>query len=177
MPLWLWVVIVVAIAAIVVAAIVWLGMRQRRTRELREGFGPEYEAAVNAYGDRRRAEDELQARRERVEQLQLHPLASNDRQRFEDQWHAAQAHFVDEPARAIAEADQLVQQAMAARGYPVGEFEQRAADVSVDHPNVVRDYRQAHAVSQRNERGEATTEDLRQAMVHYRSLFDDLLAA
>lgn len=177
MPLWLWVVIIIAIAVVVIALVAWLGTRRRRTRELREGFGPEYDATVNAYGDRRRAEEELEARKERVAQLQIHPLAASDRQRFMERWHATQAHFVDEPASAIAEADRLVQEAMAARGYPVGDFEQRAADVSVDHPNVVRDYRQAHAVSMRNERGEATTEDLRQAMVHYRSLFDDLLAA
>jgi len=102
-------------------------------------------------------------------------MSADERQRFTEQWRMAQAHFVDEPNRAIGEADRLVQQAMDARGYPVSDFEQRAADVSVDHPEVVRDYRQAHAVSMRNERGEATTEDLRQAMVHYRALFDDLL--
>ncbi|HLZ68657.1 MAG TPA: hypothetical protein VKV26_01990 [Dehalococcoidia bacterium] len=180
MPVWLWIVIIVAIVVavlIVIAAIVSLALRRRQTSELREGFGPEYDRTVNAYGDRRRAEDELQARRQRVEGLQIHPLEANDRRRFADEWHATQAHFVDEPGHAIAEADRLVQQAMTARGYPVGDFDQRAADVSVDHANVVRDYRQAHAISERNERGEATTEDLRQAMVHYRSLFDDLLAA
>ncbi len=177
MPIWAWVVIIIAIAVIVIAAITWLGTRRRRTRELQEGFGPEYDRTVQQYGDRRRAEEELQSRKERVERLHIQPLAAEDRQRFLERWRAAQTQFVDEPGRAIAEADRLVQEAMAARGYPVGDFEQRAADVSVDHPNVVRDYRQAHAVSLRNERGEATTEDLRQAMVHYRSLFDDLLAA
>ncbi|HEY7295097.1 MAG TPA: hypothetical protein VH916_08640 [Dehalococcoidia bacterium] len=177
MPLWLWIVIIVLVALIVIAAIAWFETRRRRTRELRKEFGPEYEHAVSAHGDRGRAEDELEARRKRVEQLQIHPLAPEERQRFSEQWHAAQAHFVDEPSRAIAEADTLVRQAMQARGYPVGDFEQRAADVSVDHPTVVREYRQAHAASVRNERGEATTEDLRQAMVHYRALFDDLLAA
>ncbi|HZQ35190.1 MAG TPA: hypothetical protein VFD32_04605 [Dehalococcoidia bacterium] len=177
MPIWSWVVIVIAIAVIAVALVAWLGMRRRRTRELRAGFGPEYDRTVQEYGDRRRAEEELQARKERVERLHIQPLAAEDRQRFMERWHATQAQFVDEPGRAIAEADRLVQEAMAARGYPVGDFDQRAADVSVDHPSVVRDYRQAHTVSLRNERGEATTEDLRQAMVHYRSLFDDLLAA
>lgn len=177
MPLWGWVVIIIAIAVVVIALIIWLGMQRRHTHELREGFGPEYDRTVHEMGDKRRAEQDLEARRDRVERLQIQPLSADERQRFETQWHAAQTHFVDEPASAIGEADRLVQEAMAARGYPVGDFDQRAADVSVDHPNVVRDYRQAHAVSLRNERGEATTEDLRQAMVHYRSLFDDLLAA
>jgi len=179
MPVWAWIVIIVAIVVVVLIAIavVTAVSRRRRTHELREGFGTEYDRAVDQYGDRRRAEDELQARRERVEQLHLRALAPDERQRFEEQWRTTQAQFVDEPNRAISDADRLVQRAMAARGYPVSDFEQRAADVSVDHADVVRDYRQAHAISVRNERGEATTEDLRQAMVHYRALFEELLAA
>src|SRR5581483_6895797 len=103
MPIWSWVVIVIAIAVIAVALVAWLGMRRRRTRELRAGFGPEYDRTVQEYGDRRRAEEELQARKERVERLHIQPLAAEDRQRFMERWHATQAQFVDEPGRAIAE--------------------------------------------------------------------------
>src|SRR5205823_2940201 len=124
---------------------------------------------------RRRAEAELQERAARVDHLDIHPLSPADRTRFADAWRSVQAQFVDDPARAIADADRLVIEVMRVRGYPVTAFEQRAADVSVDHPEVVANYRAAYAIARRSQEGDATTEDLRQAMVHYRALFEDLL--
>ena len=168
-----WVLLVVALVAVAVAA--WMFMQKRKTEQLREDFGPEYGRAVEEHGDQRQAESALEARRERVEQLHIRPLSPSDREGFAESWRAAQARFVDDPAAAISEADRLVGEVMQARGYPVGDFEQRAADVSVDHPRVVEHYRAAHTIAMRNEDGHADTEDLRQAMVHYRALFEDLL--
>jgi hypothetical protein len=130
---------------------------------------------VTEHGDQRGAQAELEARQKRVEQLDIRSLSPSDRARFADAWRATQAHFVDDPSAAIGEADRLVTDVMKARGYPIGDFEQRAADVSVDHPRVVENYRAARDTALRNERGQASTEDLRQAMVHYRALFEDLL--
>ena len=126
-------------------------------------------------GDRGKAEAELARRAERVKALHIRPLEPAQRARFADAWRADQARFVDDPTQAVAEADRLVGELMQARGYPVGDFEQRAADVSVDHPHVVENYRTAHDIAVRQARGEADTEALRKAMVHYRALFDDLL--
>ncbi|HEX9441995.1 MAG TPA: hypothetical protein VF909_20065 [Roseiflexaceae bacterium] len=168
-------VLVAIVLVIAIGVVAWMWMQRRRTEELREKFGPEYERAVNELGDQRQAEAELAARQKRVMGFDIQPLAPAERERFIEAWRSTQARFVDEPAAAIAEADRLVAQAMQARGYPVGDFEQRAADISVDHPNVVENYRAARAIALRNERGEANTEDLRQAMVHYRALFEDLL--
>src|SRR5205823_5284050 len=120
---------------------------------------------------------QLERRRERVEKLDIRPLASSDRERFGERWRSVQAQFVDDPSAATRVADELVAEVMQARGYPVGDFEQRAADVSVDHPLVVEHYRSAHALAVKNERNEVETEELRQALVHYRMLFDDLLGA
>jgi FtsZ-interacting cell division protein ZipA len=167
-------VLVVALIAVIVVA-VWLYMQKRRTEELRTSFGPEYDHAVREHRDPRRAERELEERKERVEQLHIRPLPNEDRERFAEQWRSVQAQFVDDPKGATREADRLVGEVMQTRGYPVGDFEQRAADVSVNHPQVVEHYRAAHTIAQRDERGEAETEDLRQAMVHYRALFEDLL--
>ncbi|HZR98024.1 MAG TPA: hypothetical protein VFE37_04915 [Chloroflexota bacterium] len=169
-------IVVVVVAIVVIAAIAaWAYSQKRRSAELRERFGPEYSRAVRTSGDPRRAEAELAARQERVEQLHIRPLPAPDRERFAQAWRAAQARFVDDPAGAMADADRLVDEVMRARGYPMGAFEQRAADISVDHADVVQHYRVAHAIAQRAQRGEASTEELRQAMVHYRALFDDLL--
>jgi hypothetical protein len=173
MQTWVWGLVIVVLALLGVIA--WLFYERQRSERLRSGFGPEYDRAVAEQGDRRAAEAELAARQQRVEALRLHPLAPDDRERFAGDWRRAQAHFVDDPAAAIGEADRLVASAMQARGYPVGDFEQRAADISVDHPDVVEHYRAAHAIAQNNERGGAGTEDLRQGMVHYRALFADLL--
>jgi hypothetical protein len=153
----------------------WYFGTQRRSRELRQRFGQEYDYTVREVGDKKKAEEELQARRQRVESLNLRTLGEDERQRFNDSWKSVQAQFVDQPAEAVGEADRLVQEVMMARGFPVSDFEQRAADVSVLYPDLVHDYRAARQIADRNERGEADTEDLRQAMVHYRALFEELL--
>jgi hypothetical protein len=170
------VVLVVAAIVVVAAAVSLVAMRQRRSRELQRRFGPEYERAVaGSEGNRRAAEAELlerQAHRDRLEIVELDPAA---RERHLEAWHALQAKFVDHPDLATREADRLITEVMRDRGYPVDDFEQRAADVSVDHPQVVEEYRLAHNISLANDRGEADTEALRQALVHYRSLFEELL--
>lgn len=169
--------IVVAILAVLALSGV-IALRRQRSLKLREHFGPEYEHVVNEYGDKRRAEAELAAREERVKKLDIHPLTLEERDRFASAWQVAQARFVDEPSSAVDDADRLVNEVMAARGYPVGDFEQRAADISVDHPDVVTNYRGARGLAVANhngDNGKVSTEDLRQAMVHYRVLFEDLL--
>ena len=175
MPGWGWAVVIVAVV-VVAAVVMWRALAARRTRSLREGFGPEYDRTSAAVGDKRKAEAELAARRERREQLDIRPLPAEARQRYARQWELVQAQFVDSPPAAIAAADGLVNAVMADRGYPVDDFDQRAADVSVDHPVVVENYRKAQEISSRSARGEATTEDLRQAMRNYRSLFEELLS-
>ena len=166
-----------AIAVIVVAGIAtWLFLRKRRTERLRTQFGDsEYDRAVKQGGSRRIAEAELTERTERVESLNIRPLASGDRARFLESWRRVQARFVDSPGGAVTEADQLLGDVMSKRGYPVSDFEQRAADVSVDHPLVVENYRTAHEIAVRQTQGKANTEDLRQAMIHYRTLFEELV--
>jgi hypothetical protein len=174
MPAWLWVVIaVVVIAAIALA--VWAAMRRRRTENLRRQFGPEYDRTVDETGGPRDAESELERRRRRREDLDIRPLAPDARRRYAEEWRILQARFVDDPAGAVAQADTLVTEVMRERGYPMDDFDQRAADVSVDHPEVVGDYRSAHDISTRSANGQADTEDLRQAMVHHRALFEQLL--
>lgn len=170
-------VVIVLVVALVVAIGVaaWLYLQKRRTETLRERFGPEYDRAVHEHRDARQAERVLEERQQRVEQLHIQPLTLAQCERFADRWRAVQARFVDDPQGATDEADDLVAEVMQTRGYPVGDFEQRAADISVDHPNVVEHYRAAHAIALRNSRREADTEDLRQALVHYRALFEDLL--
>jgi len=168
------IIVAVVIIGILVAAVWWYSMRQRSAK-LQERFGPEYERTVAEKGDTRKAEDELTDRQKRVSKLEIKPLAADERRRFNDEWRAVQARFVDDPSAAVRDADTLVGRVMEARGYPVGDFEQRAADVSVDHPTVLEHYRAAHAVALRHAQGQASTEDLRQAMVNYRALFDELL--
>jgi FtsZ-interacting cell division protein ZipA len=171
------IVLIIAAAAVIVLAVlgIWLNSRRRRSSELRDRFGPEYQRTVREQGDRSRAERVLVERKERVEKLHIEPLSAEDRDRYVDHWERAQALFVDDPSRAVGEADDLIQQVMGRRGYPVTDFEQRAEDISVDHPDVVSNYREAHAIHLRNETGEAVTEDLRRAFVHYRELFAELL--
>jgi len=164
--------VLVALAVVVIAFVL---MQKRRSEELRGKFGPEYERLVREHGDARHAERELDGRVERVKQLHIKPLSADHRARFAEAWRSDQARFVDDPKGAVVEADHLVADLMQVRGYPVGDFEQRAADVSVDHPHVVQNYRTAHDIAVREQRGEASTEDLRKAMVHYRALFEDLL--
>jgi hypothetical protein len=172
-------VIVLVIALIVVIGVAaWLYLQRQRTAGLRESFGPEYDRARRDHPDQRSAERSLKERKERVEQLHIRALSSDERDQFAERWRSSQAQFVDDPAGATRVADQLVDEIMQTRGYPVGDFEQRAADVSVDHARVVEHYRAAHAIALRTDRGQADTgdtEDLRQAFVHYRALFDDLL--
>lgn len=176
METWQIVVIVAAVAVVVLAALaIWLYSRQRRSAKLREQFGPEYQRTIRETGDRSRAERVLAERKERIEKLHIEPLSPRDRDRFVDDWERAQALFVDDPSRAVGEADHLIQEVMRRRGYPVTDFEQRAEDISVDHPDVVSNYREAHGIHLRNETGEANTEDLRRAFVHYRELFAELL--
>jgi len=169
------VVVIIIVAAIVVAALAWYFLRQRRSQHLRSHFGPEYEHAVRQYGGRTQAEEALAARQKRMERFHIHPLSAHERERFENQWHDVQARFVDDPAGSIQDADRLVGDLMVARGYPMTEFEHRVEDISVDHPHVVKNYRVAHEIALRHERGEAATEDLRRAVVCYRELFDELL--
>ena len=167
------IVLVVAVLAIAAAAVVLV--RQRRSKGMRARYGAEYIAAVDETGDRRKAEAELKAREKRVRKFDLRPLERDDVVRFSDRWRDVQARFVDDPGAAIAEADELLATVMSARGYPVSDFEQRAADLSVDHPRLVSNYRLAHDMAGRHARGEAGTEDIRRAIIHYRELFEDLL--
>ncbi len=176
MPTWAWVIVVV-IAAAIVAAIAWALYRKRQSEQLQERFGPEYERAVAERGARSEAETELREREKRREKLEIRPLERAARDRHLESWRRVQARFVDEPGPAVREADALVMEVMRERGYPMDDFDQRAADISVDHPDVVENYRAAHRISLANERDEASTEDLRQAMVHYRALFQELLEA
>jgi FtsZ-interacting cell division protein ZipA len=170
-------IVIVAIVLIALIAGALVLARQRRSKQLQKGFGPEYDRAVEERGgDRRQAEAELRERRERRDEFDIRELEPAARDRYAERWRAAQRRFVDQPAPAVGEADALVMEVMRDRGYPVADdFEQRAADVSVDHPHVVEHYRAAHAISTRATAGEAGTEDLRQAMVHFRALFEELL--
>jgi hypothetical protein len=153
----------------------WLWNRQREQSALREHFGPEYERTVRELGNPRQAVDELAARRRRVEKLDIRPLRREEFDRFSLHWREAQASFVDDPQGAIRQADTLITQLMGVRGYPMANFEQRAADISVDHPQVVEHYRAAHATLPAWGGRDGDTEEYRQAMVHYRALFDELL--
>jgi hypothetical protein len=167
--------IAILVVLVLLALLAFFAGRQRRSRRLQDKFGPEYERTVEHAGDRRAAEAELLERAERRQRLDIVPLDPEARTRYLEAWRNTQAQFVDEPAEATREADRLVTSVMRDRGYPVDDFEQRAADISVDHPQVVDDYRAAHAIAAANDRSEANTEDLRQALVHYRSLFEELL--
>jgi hypothetical protein len=169
------VIIIIVVAALAVIAIVaWLAVRQRSQR-LRARFGPEYDRTLERAGSRQQAEAELARRERRVRGFHLNDLPPGARDRYADEWRAVQATFVDDPKRAVTEADRLLNNVMRDRGYPMEDFDQRTADLSVDHGSDVQHYRAAHDVAVKNERGEATTEDLRQAMVDYRSLFESLV--
>ena len=165
----------VVIAVVAVAIVAWVVVQKTRTKKLRGRFGAEYERTVEQTGDRRKAEDELEARRKRVEKFTIRPLSAEERMRFGKEWAVTQTRFLDDPKCAVVDANRLVTELMQARGYPVGDFEQRAADISVDHPLVVSNYRLAREVAARSEQGKATTEDLRKAVVSYRELFEELL--
>ena len=167
--------VILVVVALLLVAIALVVQRWQRSRALRERFGPEYDQMLSQTGDRRQAESELEARQKRVAGFNLRPLSAADSQRFSNAWQAVQTRFVDEPRQAVVDADQLVLEAMQARGYPMGDFEQRAADLSVEHAATLAHYRAARGIAEANAAGRAGTEALRQGMVHYRALFDDLL--
>ena len=166
-----------AVVILVIAVLAWLYVRKRRstTADLRHKFGPEYERAVLAHGSERKAESKLADREKRVEKLNIRDLDPVEHERFSKRWESVQSRFIDSPKGAVAEADDLVSSLMKSRGYPVSDFDQRAADISVDHPRVVENYRSAHEIALRVGKDAATTEDLRTAMIHYRSLFEELV--
>jgi len=169
--------VVPVICLLAVIVIAFMVARKRRSDRLRVRFGPEYDRLVKQEGGVRQAEGVLTFREKRREKLAIRELSASDRTRYEANWEEVQGRFVDDPAGAVTVADRMVADVMRTRGYPVGDFEQRAADISVDHPVVVDQYRAAHSIAIRHERGQATTEDLRKAMVHYRALFQELIGA
>jgi hypothetical protein len=174
MPVWGWILIVIA-AALVAGVAAWLVTSRRRTAHLQERFGPEYNRVASSAERKRDAEAELAQREERRETFDIQPLADVSRERYVEQWKTIQAQFVDEPGSAVARADSLLQEVMAERGYPVEKFDQRAADLSVDHPKVVENYREGHRLATKSGENGSETEELRQAMRHYRALFDELV--
>jgi hypothetical protein len=165
----------VLVALLVIAAVVYFMTKTRRSTELRGRYGSEYDRAVESAGGRSAAERELRERQERVQKLHIRELNHDEQLRYSEQWRTVQAHFVDDPAHAIKEADGLVQQVMNTAGYPITSFEQQAADISVDHADVVKNYRAGHAIAEAHEMETQDTESLRQAMLHYRALFAELL--
>jgi hypothetical protein len=165
---------VLVLAAVAAVAVVMMH-RKRQSLRLQKHYGSEYDRAVEQHGGQSRAEAELRKREARVAKLKLLPLNAELAARFSQAWKRVQSLFVDDPRGAVAEADKLVQEVMTARGYPMGDFESRASDISVDHPTVVGEYRAARSIAVRGSRGEADTEELRRAFVHYRTLFSELL--
>jgi hypothetical protein len=172
-------IVAAAVVILIIVGLAWLYVRQRRgtTAGLQQRFGTEYELAVREHGSGRKAEAKLADREKRVEKLNIRDLEPMERERFLKQWESLQSRFVDSPKGAVTEADDLVSSLMRTRGYPVSDFDQRAGDMSVDHPRVVENYRSAHEISLRARKEQATTEDLRTAMIHYRSLFEELVQA
>ena len=167
--------LLIVLAVIIVAALVFTTVRKRRSERLRERFGPEYDRVVRKEGDTKKAEHVLEFREQHRDKFKIRALSPTDQSSFRYRWNEVQARFVDDPAGAVTLADGLVTDVMQARGYPIADFEQQAANISVDHPVVVENYRNAHEIALRHDRGQASTEDLRRAMVHYRSLFQELL--
>jgi hypothetical protein len=171
-----WIILIAVLVLLVIAGIAWWAVTQRRRKALRGQYGSEYDRTVEGAGSKRKAEQELAQRQERHAQLNLRPLEPAERSRFSEEWTNTQAEFVDDPKAALTKADTLVQQVMAARGYPTDNFDQRTADLSVEHSDVLDHYRSAHQVAGETHRGQATTEQIRQGMVHYRALFAALLS-
>lgn len=174
MSTWLWVVIIVVAAAVVLGVAI-AALRARRTRALKGQFGPEYDRVAADAPSRREAEAELREREQRHEHFELHPLDRQKADQYRSRWQNVQAAFVDDPAGSVVEADVLIRSVMKDRGYPVEDFETRAADLSVDHPDVVQNYRTAHWIALANEIGDADTEMLRTGLRHYRALFEELV--
>lgn len=172
-PQWIW--IAVAAAAVIVIALIAIGVRRKRSADLREHFGTEYDRAVRATGSRTAAEDALVSRAKEVKEYDIRPLSVSERNRYRDEWTKIEQRFVDRPATAVVEADELIIDVMRTRGYPMGDFEKHAEALSVHYPKVVEHYRDGHAIISRGR--EASTEDLRQAVLHYRALFEELVGA
>src|ERR1700724_76907 len=168
-------VVLIGVVAILLVTAAVMTLRRRKSEQLKQRFGTEYDRAVQEQGDPRRAETVLEERTKRVETFSLHSLSPADREAYAIEWSAVQRRFVDDPAAAVGSADRLVSRVMTDRGYPMSNFVQRTEDISVSYPTVVQNYRAAHDIHLKNEEGTATTEELRRAMVHYRSLFDELL--
>jgi len=169
-----WIILAAVVALGLVAIGAWF-YRRKQSHNLQERFGPEYGRTLSELGGRTKGESELKAREKRVERLDILPLAPPEAARFTEAWRALQSRFIDNPKGVVVEAEQLVRELMEKRGYPMGDFERRAGDISVDHPDVVANYRSAQAIAVRDQRGSADTEELRRAVVHYRALFDELL--
>jgi len=169
--------VVIVVAVVMVLAAVWLMLRRRRTTALRQRFGPEYDRVLQSRGTMTEAERELQDRQRRVEAFSLRPLSHEDAEGFTASWRTVQAKFVDDPRSAVIDADRLIEDVMRARGYPVEDANRRLDDLSVEHAHVIDHYRAGREIVHRHEQNAASTEDLRQAMVHYRALFDELVAA
>jgi hypothetical protein len=176
MPAWVWVLVAVGVV-VVLGVVTWNALARRRTSRLQDRFGPEYDRMVGTAENKRDAESDLAARQERRAQLDIRPLSQAACARYIENWQVVQAQFVDDPSAAVASADSLIQSVMSERGYPVEDFEQRAADVSVDHPQVVENYRDGHRLAEASAGGTGSTESLRQAMRHYRVLFEELVEA
>ena len=168
-------ILAVVLIVLAVGAVAWLVMQRQKSANLKRRFGPEYDRAIKEYGSRAKAEAELSKREQRVAGLNIIPITAAEAARFSNAWSSLQGRFVDDPKGVVAGADLLVRELMVKRGYPMGDFELRAADISVDHPSVVKNYRAAQTIALRDARGEADTEELRTAVVHYRTLFDELL--
>ncbi len=173
----IWILVAIAVAIVILAIVTWVVVSRSRTERLRARFGPEYGRELEKTHDQRQVEGSLKDHWKRVERLHIRPLLPNDRARFVASWGRIQERFIDDPGVAVMDADRLLADVMSARGYPAdyADFEQRAADISVDHPFVVEDYRTAHSVAALQARGKASTEELRQAMIHYRSLLEELV--
>lgn len=170
-----WIILAAVVVLGLVALGAWLFYQKKQSHKLQERFGPEYGRTVSELGSRTKGESELKAREKRVEGLEILPLAPSEAARFSEAWLALQSRFVDNPKGVVVQAEQLVRELMEKRGYPMGDFERRAGDISVDHPDVVANYRSAQAIAMRDRQGSADTEELRKAVVHYRALFDELL--
>jgi hypothetical protein len=170
-----WIILAGVVVIALITSAAWFFYQKKQSHRLQQRFGPEYGRTVHELGSQTKAESELKAREKRVERLDIMPLAPTEAVRFSEAWRVLQGRFIDNPKAVFAQADQLVRELMSKRGYPVGDFERRAADISVDHPAVVAHYRAAQAIAVRNARSEADTEELRKAVVHYRALFNELL--
>jgi hypothetical protein len=175
MPNWIWIVVAVAVVIVIVAIVIVTRGRRSDSDRLKQRFGPEYERTVSEAGDERAAEKELIARERKRDKLDIRPLSPAALDGFANRWRAVQTAFVDHPSSAVGEADLLVTEVMRERGYPVDDFDRQAADISVDHPTVVANYRAAHDIHLAQQKGDVGTEQQRQAFVHYRALFTKLL--